>query len=695
MPMESIIAACSDWSAPSFMKTDEKFVIRYFVYLEIRTKTANRFYNLFSNYVYYPGYVIRASNKIAGDFYFDVIRNEPITLALTGLNNSGNKLFVIPRRDDIKAFFWPKGDFVGRNIKKVLGGYFYDEIWNNKPYTVEGGELTCVMRKGSNVLLSPEEENFDSSIGKKLGGLVSSKKGYKSKDITDIADEFSSEESTTPTTLADLASSIKKDNPAPSSTLDKNKRKIKVTNPTTPSPDDLGKDKVKSDVIICNNDLKKLYYHFPNIHSPVTVMGLLKKTETQAYWFEPSIGVLEKHKFNFELSSIANKFVVVEIPYKKGKKSGNFPVRFSGIADVQRVSIDKKTAKAISPYDMNILVVGDASSVAISGLEQMEKILTKKSQHKFTWTIDWRNVSANGKWQTSQKIDSFAKLIKKTKSFGKKDKILLTAANDFRNFTGDFEKTVLNTKEKFDFIIWVKHGYQLPLETPKLVGKLIDKVHDKGNIPRFTNGNPHKWLYIISGSMPGKSKALLEEPITRAWPSPGYVNEEKKGRSPRRLLNRPESLAGSLNMIGMRHIKPLPKFDFDPDSLAVVANQAFDSLGLLLSSESIKDLLSSVKKVNSMTKFTKYFSGVYDPTILLNIQSNHIGEPKRLVVNDKQFAAKNIHRRQENHKKKINTFLTKATKALKTVNRKLGADSRCTHIYVKDTKIGLNWLDSK
>jgi len=691
-PIESIMAACSDWSASNIISPNKPLVIKYYV-------TLYSVYNdSYSGITYYHKY--RGFNKKnePGEFYFDVPYGEPIKLALTGSDNYGTKIFLKPARENINAFFDPDSFF--RSEEQLLGGYFYPEIWEFGPK--EGKRLRCIRKKGSNVLLSLEEaKNFKpsptthkpSSADKKLKDLISSKKGFKPKRPKDRADKFSSGKSSTP--LTDLSSSIKKDNSTPSSDLGKDKRKLKYTNPT-PSPDYSGKDKVKSDVMICDNKLEKLNYHFPNIHSPITVMGLLKSKQTQAYWFDTGNSILFPHEFNFVLSSIVNKFVVVEIPYtkdkiakvffdKKNKKSEIFPVRFNGIANVPKVSA--KT-KAIPPYDMNILVVGDASSIAVSGLEQMERILTKESRHKFYWTIDWRNISANGKWQTSEKVDSFAKLVRNTKLVDGK-KVLLTKDSNFKNFINDFEKTVLKAEKRIDFIIWVKHGYQVPLKTPVLIGKLISNIHDKGNIPRNSSSrNPQKWLYIISGSMPGKSKALLEEPITRAISRPGYVEEEKTIRSPRRLLNSPKSLAGMLYNTGMRYVKPSPKFDFDKESLAVDANQAFYNLGLLISTKVIGDLLSSVRKLKSMT--TK-FSGIYDPTVLINIQSNKVGKPKQLVVKDKRFATRNIHKWQKDHKDIIDIYITEATEVLKNIEEKLGS-SRCTHLYIKDTEIGLNWL---
>jgi hypothetical protein len=653
-PVESIMAACSDWLAPNFMKADKPFVIHYYVTLKTRSETINHFGNSHNNYEYYPGY----KDDKHGDFYFDLPQGKPITLALTGYKKDVKKMFVMPAaRGDIKAFFWPYGWTGSFRISDVLGGYFSPEIWKNNPR--KGPTLTCVKKTGSRVLLSLEEaKNFRSSSGKKTRKLTDLR--------PDLADTLSPKETNgSNSTIAEAL----KDN-----------TKYSASNP------DLSKKKY--DVIICDTKLRKLSYSFPKEPSPVTVSGLLKGIETQAYWFDPSIDTSpHERKFNLDISSITNRFVVVEIPYKKGQKSEIFPVRFNGIANVQKVF-----AETAETYNMNILVVGDASSIAISGLEQMEKILLKKSHRKFYWTIDWRNIAANGKWQASQKINSFAELIKKAKSVGGK-KVLLTEDDEFINFIDDFEKTVLGAKKQIDFVIWVKHGYQVPLKTPALIGELIQKIHEKGNIPRFSNGNPHKWLYILSGSMPGKSLALLEEPINRARQHPGYVEEEKTGRSPRRLLDRPETLA---NIIGMRHMKPLPaEFSLDPDKLAVDANHVFSSLGLLLSVKSIDDLLSSMNMLKNMTEYVTVFSGIYDPTVLMNIQSTNAGEPKGLVVTDKQVAAKKIHWRQRNHKNKnkIDKFREKATSVLNTVKSKLGAGSHCTHIYVKDTEMGLNWLD--
>jgi hypothetical protein len=671
-PIENIMAVCSDWLAKDDnISPDKPVVIEYYVTLSL--KYYDSYLNRYS-YSKYPG----NTNRRDGTFRF-FAPDKPIKLALIGPEDSGKKQFVMPaRRKDIKAFFEPRPrkSFDGFFEYQVYGGYFSNKIWKYHPKKRE--KLRCVKKEDSNVLLSLEEaKNFGSSSGRKKTKL---------SDLRpNIADVLSSNKpSNPPSSLIDIASSINKKNLA--------------------SSPDLSEDEIKSEVIICNNELKKLPHSLPNVRSPVTVSGLLKKIKTQAYWFDPSIDSSpQKQQFDFELFSMTYKFVVVEIPYgkdkitqipdKKSKSAKIFPVRFSGIADVQKVPAKMPTL--ISKDNMNILVVGDASSIAISGLEQMEKILIEKSNRKFSWTIDWRNVSANGKWQTSKKLGSFIQLIKKTKSVGKK-KVLLTADSHFINFINDFENTILNAEKQFDFVIWVKDSYEVPLKTPDLMWQLIKKIHDNGKIPRFPNGKPHTWLYIISGNMPGESMALLNAAITRATPRPGYVKEEKTVRTPRRLLNRPESLALSLKMVGMRHVKPLPaEFDVDPDTLAVDANQVFDSLGLLLSAKGIDDLLSSVRNLKNMTvsEATKFF-GIYEPTTLLSIQSDSAGEPKQLVVKDKQFAARSIRRRQKSHKNRIDKFLNQATKVLKTVKSKLGTDSRrCTHIYLKDTEMDLNWLD--
>jgi hypothetical protein len=649
------MAACSDWRASDIVDPNKRFQITYFVTLKI-VDSYGYFYE-------YPGF---NKDNEPGKFSFKVPYGTTIKLALIGMDHVGKKKFVLPKRRDIKAFF--RHDWNLFQKIPVSGGFFTTEIWEDKP--IKKKQLICFRKSGSQVLLSPEEyRKFKrpAIVISPLERLTDLKKRpQKPTSLRNIGDTSSTGKSSN-SSFADLRPNKKDSNP-------------------TSSP--VSKGKTKSEVIICDTKLKKQPYSFPKVPSPVIVSGLLKNIETQAYWFDPSIDTSPQNReFNLDISSMNNKFVVVEIPYnKKGKES--FPVRFTGIAKVQKVSA-KKTETA----NLNILVVGDASSIAISGLEQMEKILSKKSKkshRKFYWTIDWRNIAANGKWQKSQKINSFTKLVSKAKLV-KEKKVLLTEESDFQIFINDFIDTVLKAKKQIDFVIWVKHGYQVPLKTPLLIRKLINKIHDKGKIPRFPDGiKPRKWLYILSGSMPGKSLALLDEPISRARQRPGYVEEEKTGRSPRRLLNRPERLA---NIVAMRQMTPLPaKFYLDPDKLAVDANNVFSSLGLLLSVKSIDDLLISINQLEYLKK--DFFAGIYDPTVLMKIQSTNTGEPKGLVVTDKQFAAKKIHLRQTNHKKEFDEFQKKAILLLQTVQGKLDASSYyCTHIYVKDREMGLNWLN--
>ena len=152
-PIGTVVAACSDWLAPSFIKTGEKFVIQYYVDLETRTSEPHIYLGEhYTNYKYYPGYA-RKTDKL-GYFYFNVIRGKSITLALTGIDSNGTKLFIMPAHESVKVFF-DFGTF--RFTKQVLGGYFSDEIWNYKPYKIKDEKLVCVKKKGSRVLLTSEE----------------------------------------------------------------------------------------------------------------------------------------------------------------------------------------------------------------------------------------------------------------------------------------------------------------------------------------------------------------------------------------------------------------------------------------------------------------------------------------------------------------------------------------------------------
>ncbi len=653
---DNFISSCEDLSPDAFRGQKKPFVILRAIKINSSS----------SRSIQLRGYIRTSFNQVHGFFSF----NNKINLYLTGNHRDTDKIFVT--KGYKKILFYPNTGEVMYVDHGVLAKEFWDlireEIYlsdlpyesNINYYEKQLGifqvkypvPLTCQWDDGVILdkypsakipppmipppmipppMIPPPHEYYDATI---TGTL------YQPRSIKDTLNKKKSAISTI-RTLPDIATVVegKKDmrgsSPSASISINRTLRETKK-----------GAILSSSRYKVCNNKGEKLTgYFFTPLKSKTlfSVYGLAKKPKlSQAYWYSSEFSEIpEALKYKFDLSPLQSKYVNLVIPQSHRKILQNkkvFPVRFEYLMRASRRPNKKKTELPIK--EMNILVVGDAPSVAISGIDKMEKYLIKRSDGSYKWKISWHDVSPNGELLPSVNFDSFLKLVKAVKRLESKKRALLSDEENFSLFLNDFEKVIVNSTVTFDHVIWIKDSYQVPLSTPKNMSNFIKGVHAKGNIKRLKNTNPYKWLYIISGNMPGASKFLLEEPLSRARPSnPGEIIEETVSLSgSRQLLSKPKELALILDIVANRDLNR-PKLDvIDKETISINAKDVFSELGILIS-------LSELKKH----------------------KKNKIEYSVRYLTKDK-----------------INTLLNS--------NYSSAKENNCTHVYQNTNHLGLSWL---
>lgn len=645
---ENFISSCENLSPDAFTGQKEAFVI-------IR---ALKISPVFGKSIILSGsYKNLANEKIYGRFIF---RNK-INIYLTGTETNTEKKFVTSNLEQIE--FHPN---VGGRVEYVTHGKLHKGFWRNILEEIRLAKLPYELNReyyeedsGISLVKYPQRLTC-----KWVSGFIVDQVSLSAipppfvfaapptftpydlppyvEDIETIFEESSSIKDILSRNKVDIATVLKSKKEASGSSdliSTSSESTEKVISKKIAMTSSLDK--------VCSTKGKKLAGSF---FSPLksrllfSVYGLVKKLKlSKAYWYSAEFSeVPEILKYKFDLSLLENKYVDIVVPQNHRKILQNkniFPVRFEYLTRAPRRA--NKTEAKTAIKIINILVVGDAPSVAVSGIDKMEKYLLAKSHGLYKWKISWHDVSPSGQLFPSLEFDSFSKLVKDTKLLKSRKRALLSDDKSFTIFLNNFEKAIVKSKVTLDHIVWIKDSYQVPLSTPQKMGEFIKNVHAKGNIKRLKNTNPYKWLYIISGSMPGASKYLIEEPLSRARPSnPGELVEERTvGLSKfRQLLSKPKRLALMLDIVANRGIKH-PKFDaVDIDTISINAKDVFSDMGILIS-------LSELKKY-------KISRAEYSVRYLTNNKRN------ALLNADYSFAEKNS----------------------------------CTHVYQSISQLGLNWL---
>jgi len=404
--------------------------------------------------------------------------------------------------------------------------------------------------------------------------------------------------------------------------------------------------------------------------SPVSVVGMRNQAElVNTYVFDPVAGDPLLHPWRLDLSDSKGLMLALALLARgrampaqdetgavllsdTGAHIQVLPARFSGIESVPIVMPDGTRAET-GPYVMRLMVVGDAPSVAIAGLSEAEQEL-REVRTGYTWRVTWHETLADGTLADGVDYPTLAKLESAAQLRADADKAILSLPDKFERFTHQLAARITASESLIDYVLWIQEGYPLPNNAPLLVENLLRDVAERGSVPRFPNGNPEKWLTVINGQILGNTKAYLDNPLKYANPTPQSLLEEEITREPRRLLTRVAPLVNSLRLVGERSTsdKAANSLPLADESMVIDANQAFESVGLMLTAEGIEKLSASARAAyraleSNAWKADRAFEGLeaaYDLGSLISIKSSPDGVPEGLVFDPatSQFLEKRV-----------------------------------------------------
>ena len=450
--------------------------------------------------------------------------------------------------------------------------------------------------------------------------------------------------------------------------------------------------------------------------SPLTVAGLRNDTtKASAYVYDPRAGEPVPHPWRLDLSASKGQLLPLAtraggrlLPLRDktgevvlneaGKPVRILPVRFAQMETVP-VLLPDGTRIETGPPIMRILVVGDAPSVAIAGLADVEQELRKQSAGGYRWGVIWHETLADGTLADGVDFATLAELEAHAATRADADKALLSRSDMFERFTDQLTRRITTAEERIDYVLWIQEGYPLPNNAPLRMEAMLKDVAERGNVPRFPNRNPEKWLTVINGQILGSTKPYLDNPLKYAEPTPQSLLEEGDATEPRRLLSRIEPVVNSLHLVGERGRSS--DLASDPPladgTIVIDALQGFESVGLLLDAEGAKKVLASARAVqDALDEKAGIVEGAfedlyaaYDLSSLVSVYSNPNGVPDGLAFDSTK--ARLLEKRFSSPMGvllsfSLATIIPKLPEVLEQMNR-----SGCDYVYLTSNDLGLSW----
>lgn len=348
--------------------------------------------------------------------------------------------------------------------------------------------------------------------------------------------------------------------------------------------------------------------------SPIRLAGIRNNaTIVPGYWYDSSIGIADRQPYNVDLSATRGRLLILEIPAAKplalassttgDDPSGTgpnhiHPVRFPDLQWAPRVSPDVNGAQPES-NSLNLIVVGDAPTVADAGLHAVEDALRAKDPN-YSWRVHWYEIGHDGSLATPVAFADISGLIDHARALSNAGSTQArpTRDADFARLIDGIQHAIIDAHDRVDHVLWIKQGYSIPLSAPVHLKTMIDAIHTRGPIPRFPDGSPRKWLRIISAYTPGASTALLRETMARTEHYAGAVDEQPAlapGKSePLLTKDAAASIALSIDTIAQAFTATLSADAFSGDGLHIAAKDAFADIGIVVVRTALADLATSI-----------------------------------------------------------------------------------------------------
>lgn len=385
-----------------------------------------------------------------------------------------------------------------------------------------------------------------------------------------------------------------------------------------------------------------------------------------------------------------------------GKNSDVLPVSVSGADTLPREQIFKEGAEPAAT--LNIVVVGAAEEVAISGLGDVGKSLRKQSRGRIGVKVEWHIVDSAGHLGKAVNFKSLQELVEAAAAQAKGESFIVLGTDQFISFLDEFQRTLTQESERVDRVFWVKGAYRLPSVAPKHIEDFLTAMADAPVIPRRPNGEAEQWLTIVTARIPGFSVAYLKEPVS-ALNAGDVIDEPADQTEPRRLIVDPSPVATGLNSLGqLRASKPIEGTTAKPDAtisdlLVLDAYEVFGERGYALSSTALTALgerlaeLAEVWKRGSLEEVLQLLTTKTDkpsPSISDFLESSPLeGLRLRFLV---PWARTGFADLSEEDIAAAKKFVLKLDQSISKIEKQVAAqrNDACGFVYIPNADLGFN-----
>lgn len=181
---------------------------------------------------------------------------------------------------------------------------------------------------------------------------------------------------------------------------------------------------------------------------------------------------------------------------------------------------------------LNLLVIGDADTTAVSGLDLLEQDLIAATGYD-AWTVEWVRVMPDGQFASPVTFGSLREVV--AAAAAEKGAYFAQDTVAFDKLMQGIEAALLTEGPVVHQVLLLQEGYQLPHSAPARFEAMILAVNDRGRIERFPDNRPRKWLQMIAGSFSTPfSESYLDGPIKTT--GVGYLVTEGRAESGRTTI---------------------------------------------------------------------------------------------------------------------------------------------------------------
>lgn len=253
---------------------------------------------------------------------------------------------------------------------------------------------------------------------------------------------------------------------------------------------------------------------------------------------------------------------------------------------------------AVEPL-FRLVVVSDANSMGVSGLEQVGEIISQRYDERLLG-IEWTEIGPDGTFNAPQSFDGFADLVAEAAT--REGEFSTLSAAEFERLMTNFEALLTSPGKPIALVVWVVEGFPLPHEAPGLLANTLKRLNQTGNFGQPDGKIASNWLEVFAGEFNTRyHPSYLEGPVSSLRAGEVRIEEKIDGRN--RILQEPEAVATNIE-IALRTFNATPQ---EPTEPAPTADDGVNLAGTVVDARLASEELGIIVKLDEMERLSKSF----------------------------------------------------------------------------------------